>query len=322
MKTRYTLAASALALGLGSGAAHAECGEVSITEMDWGSALIVTAVSKFLLEQGYGCSVTVVPSATVPALASVAETGEPDILTEVWTNSAPAYPGLIDSGQITELTNVLSDGAVEGWYIPAYLAKRHPELTTIGGILAQPELVGNRFHNCPVGWTCQVVNTNMARAAGFDGAGIENFIHGSSETLATSIASAWQDEAPWFGYHWAPTEVLGRYPMVPVDVGPHNPAAHECNKTEECATPQLGAFPTSIVTTVVTEAFAASHPEETAMMRNLAFTNAQMGALLAWKAANNASGEDAAVKFLTSSPEVWGGWLNDAARENLAALLP
>ena len=45
-----------------AGSAQAQdCGEVSITEMDWGSAVIVTQVAKFLLEQGYGCSVTVVP---------------------------------------------------------------------------------------------------------------------------------------------------------------------------------------------------------------------------------------------------------------------
>jgi glycine betaine/proline transport system substrate-binding protein len=67
--------------------AKAECGEVSITEMNWASAQVVTAVSAFLMEQGYGCDVTVVPSDTVPAVTSVAENGEPDIVTELWLNS-------------------------------------------------------------------------------------------------------------------------------------------------------------------------------------------------------------------------------------------
>ena len=44
----------ALLIGLGAGSAQADdCGEVSLTEMDWGSAIIVTQVAKFLLEQGY-----------------------------------------------------------------------------------------------------------------------------------------------------------------------------------------------------------------------------------------------------------------------------
>ena len=65
------LAASAgLALSFAAGSAQAsDCGEISITEMDWGSAIIVTQVAKFLLEQGYGCTVQIVPSASTPAEA-------------------------------------------------------------------------------------------------------------------------------------------------------------------------------------------------------------------------------------------------------------
>lgn len=321
MKAKIGVAAACLAFALSAGTARAECGEISMTEMDWGSAVIVTAVSKFLLEQGYGCKVTTMPSQTTPALASVSETGKPDILTEIWTNGAPAYPKLISEGRIKELTKVLSDGGVEGWWIPDYLAEAHPELTTIEGVLANPELVGGRFHNCPVGWTCQVVTTNMVKSIGMEESGIENFIHGSGETLAASIASAYENKEPWFGYYWAPTSVLGRYPMVPVEIGDHDPEAHACNSKEDCATPKLGAFPTSIVTTVVTETFAESHPAETEFMRNVAFTNDQMSGLLAWQEANNASGEEAAVQFLTNNKDVWREWLNDAAREKLSALL-
>ncbi|MBO9434859.1 ABC transporter substrate-binding protein [Ruegeria sp. R13_0] len=320
MKMKLLAASAAVALGV-AGSAQADCGEISITEMDWGSAIIVTQVSKFLLEQGYGCSVTIVPSATTPALASVAETGEPDILTELWTNGAPAYPGLIESGAIIERAKVLSDGGVEAWWIPTYLAEAHPELTTMEGILANPDLVGGRFHNCPVGWTCQRVSSNMAKAAGLADAGIEDFIHGSGETLAASIASAYDSKEPWFGYYWAPTSILGRYPMVQVDVGPHVPEAHECNSQEECAEPVLGAFPSSDVTTVVTNTFAESHPEETALMENVQFTNEVMNGLLAWQEENNASGEEAAVYFLTNFQDTWSEWLNDDARGKLSALL-
>lgn len=55
--------------------ASADCGEVSITEMNWASNTVVTSVAKFIMEQGYGCDVTVVPSDTVPAVTSVAENG-------------------------------------------------------------------------------------------------------------------------------------------------------------------------------------------------------------------------------------------------------
>ena len=211
-----------------------DCGEVSLMQADWGSAQIVTAVSKFLMEQGYGCEVTTVPLSSNPALASVSETGEPDILTEIWTNGAPAYQGLVDSGAIIPVTEVLSDGGVEGFFVPNYLVEEHPELATIEGIAANPELVGNRFHNCPEGWTCLNVSTNLMKAGGLIDAGIENFVHGSGETLAASIAAAYENKEPWFGFYWAPTSVLGKYPMTLVDMGPHDPEKHACNITAEC----------------------------------------------------------------------------------------
>ena len=298
-----------------------DCGEVSLMQADWGSAQIVTAVSKFLMEQGYGCEVTTVPLSSNPALASVSETGEPDILTEIWTNGAPAYQGLVDSGAIIPVTEVLSDGGVEGFFVPNYLVEEHPELATIEGIAANPELVGNRFHNCPEGWTCLNVSTNLMKAGGLIDAGIENFVHGSGETLAASIAAAYENQEPWFGFYWAPTSVLGKYPMTLVDMGPHDPDKHACNITAECETPAMSAFPRSVVVTVLSKEFMAENAAVSDLMTNLSFTNAQMGETLAWVEDNNASYDEGAVHFLKTYKDVWGAWLNDAARDKLSALL-
>jgi glycine betaine/proline transport system substrate-binding protein len=108
MKLKMLTATAAFALSLGATSATASCGKVSITEMDWASSAVVTAVANFLMTQGYGCDVQVVPSSTVPALTSLAETGEPDILTEVWANSTPSYEPLLAEGKLVELTNVLA----------------------------------------------------------------------------------------------------------------------------------------------------------------------------------------------------------------------
>jgi len=311
---------AAMAFGPSTAQAN-ECGEVSIMQGDWGSAQIVTAVAKFLMEQGYGCDVTAVPLSSNPALASVSETGEPDILTEIWTNGAPAYEGLVESGKIIPVTEVLSDGGIEGFYVPNYLVEAHPQLATIEGIAANPELVGNRFHNCPEGWTCLNVSTNLMKASGLIDAGVENFVHGSGETLAASIAAAFENKGPWFGFYWAPTSILGKYPMTLVDMGPHDPEKHACNITAECASPAMSAFPRSVVVTVLSKDFMAENADITALMTNLSFTNAQMGETLAWVEDNKASYDEGAAHFLSTYKDVWGSWLNDAAREKLSALL-
>ena len=99
-----------------------------------GRLAFITEVSKFLMEQGYGCKVTK-PSATVTAATSLAENGKPDIATEMWYNSAPVYGKLEKEGKVKTVANVFKDGGVEGWWIPAYLAKSNPELTKIEGVL-------------------------------------------------------------------------------------------------------------------------------------------------------------------------------------------
>lgn len=323
MKKFLAAAATASAMVISANAAQAECGDITMTEMNWASSQVVTGIAKFILEQGYGCSINMVPSSTVPSLASVAETGEPDIVTELWTNGSPVYDDMAAEGVITPLTDVLSDGGVEGWWVPAYLVEKHPEVGTLEGILANPELVGGRFHQCPEGWGCQRANFAKTIAFGVADSEIEIFQHGSGETLASSIAAAFENEEPWFGYYWAPTAILGRFPMVMIDLGEIDLEVHNCDSDPECADRGKGksAFPPSPVKTVVTASFAEDHPEEAAFMANLSFTNEAMNSLLAWKEENNATTEETAVYFLQNNSDEWAGWLNDDARSKLAPLI-
>ena len=223
-------------------AAHADCGEVSITEMNWASSQIITEVSKFLMEQGYGCTVEKVPSATTTSVASLAENGQPDIVTELWLNSTgDVYAKLEAEGKVSRLAEVFNPGGVEGWWIPAYLAESNPELTTIEGVMANPDAVGGRFNNCPDGWGCRIVNDNIVAALGLRDK-MEVFDHGSGETLGTSIASAYEDKTPWFGYYWAPTAVLGKYPLVQVKIGEVNADVHSANTNKDNPTRACPTF--------------------------------------------------------------------------------
>ena len=271
MKKMFTGAAVAATMSLGASAAYADCGEVSITEMDWASSAVVTAVATFLMQQGYGCDVQKVPSSTVPALT--------------------------------------------------YLAESNPELTTWEGIMANPAAVGGKFHDCPSGWACDIINNNNLIAAKAEDGGLERFQHGSGETLQTSIAAAYEEKAPWFGYYWAPTAVLGKYPMVKVEVPAYDAEAHTCNGDVDCTSPGFSAYPASKVATAVSGPFAENNPDIVELLSNVSFTNAQMGEVLAWRLDNNASYDEAAVYFLTSYKDVWADWLNDEAKGKLAAVL-
>ncbi|MGC8120706.1 ABC transporter substrate-binding protein [Marinobacter sp. VGCF2001] len=302
--------------------ASADCGEVSITEMNWASNTVVTSVAKFVMEQGYGCDVTVVPSDTVPAVTSVAENGEPDVVTELWLNSAgEAYLRLEEQGKIERLTKVLRPGGVEGWWIPTYLAEKHPELKTIEGIMANPELVEGRFNNCPDGWGCRVVNDNLIEALDLEASGLEVFNHGSGETLASSMASAVQKEEPWFGYYWGPTVPLGKFDMTRVELGEYKPDVHTRNQTQDADNPGVSEFPAATVLTSITTDFREREPEVAAMLAELSFETSTMSSLLAWMDKNNATAEEAAVYYLSNYGDRWSQWLSEDARARLSRVL-
>ena len=301
--------------------ALADCGEVSVAEMNWASGQIITRITEFLMEQGYGCDVTVVPSATTTAITSLAENNEPDIVPELWVNSAPAYFKLNEEGKVLKATDVFSEGGSENWWVPDYLVEEHPELATIEGVLANPELVGGRFHNCPDGWGCRIANDNLVKAFDFEGHGIEVFNHGSGDTLPASMASAYENEEPWFGYYWGPTAILGRYNMVAVGMGPHDPDIHACNQTQDCENPGISSYPAAPVLTVVTADFAERNPDIFELVSNISFGTQELSNLLAWQADNSASAEEAAVYFLTQNKDTWEGWVNDAAAEKLGEII-
>lgn len=299
-----------------SGIAVAACGKVTIGEMNWGSAQVIANMEKFILESGFECQVELIQTTTVPAMTSMVEKGEPDIASEVWINSVQeVFERGVRDGRVVSAGNVLADGGVETWWIPEYVAKAHPEIKTIQDVIANASLFKDpedpskgRFYNCPSGWVCKIINTNLFRAYGM-GQRFNNFDPGSAEGLAGSIAKAYERKEPWFGYYWAPTAILGKYPMVAVGLGAFDAEGHACNAKENCDTPHPGRYPASRVIAATTKAFANSHPAEFAFIQNISIPNAVMNAVLAWGEDNQAEGNEMAGFFVLTYQKLWSSWL-------------
>jgi len=322
-KTLSIMGVAAAAAMFNISVAKADCGDVSVGAMGWASGESITAVATFVMEVGYGCTVSVVPTDTVPAVTSLAENGQPDVVPEVWRNSAPVYGELEDAGKVITASDVFASGGEEGWWVPTYLVEKHPELATLKGILANPEKVGARFHNCPVGWGCRVVNDNLKVVHQLEANGIEVFDHGSGANLGASIASAFADNEPWFGYYWGPTAVLGKYKMTKVDIGAVDADQHAINQNADADPAAIGVsgFPSAPVLNAITADFAAREPEVAAFIKNMSFPNDVVSAMLAWKEENNASADEAAAWVLTNHGDMVMSWVSADARKKLAERL-
>ncbi|MCL6416116.1 ABC transporter substrate-binding protein [Aestuariirhabdus sp. Z084] len=298
----------------------AECGKVTIADMNWSSATLIANVDRFILQHGFGCDAELVPGDTMPTGTSMMEKGEPDIAPELWSNAMKdALDRGVEEKKLRIAGKSLSDGGEEGFWVPEYMVKQDPSMASIEGIIANAKLFKHpedpdmsAFYGCPAGWNCQISAGNLHKALGLDKAGFDLIDPGSGAGLSGAIARAYEREKPWFGYYWAPTAVLGKYKMVKVDFGSGVDLDQftSCTTQVDCADPKPTMYPPSPVHTVTTEGFAAKAPEAYAYLGKRSFKNAQMNELLAWMEDNQADGDIAMAHFLKNHEAIWTSWVS------------
>ncbi|GGX63362.1 ABC transporter substrate-binding protein [Saccharospirillum salsuginis] len=321
MKKTLLKTSLAVATAMVGTSALADCGRVTISNMNWNSAALMASIDQLILNEGFGCDAELVPGDTMPTGTSMVEKGEPDIAPEMWSNSMKdALDRGVEEGRLRYAGRSLSDGGEEGFWVPEYLVEEYPELATIEGVKKHVDMFEHpedpdksMFMGCPAGWNCQITARNLYNALNLEDAGFDLVDPGSGAGLAGSIAKSYERKEPWFGYYWAPTAVLGRYPMVKVDFGSGIDEEHyiNCISKEECLDPEPTMYPPSPVWTVTTESFASEAPEAYDYLTKRAFTNDQMNELLAWMEQNQADGEFAAFHFLENYESIWTEWVSD-----------
>lgn len=319
-------------LGGASFANAAECGDVTIASMNWQSAEVLASLDRMILNEGYDCNANVITGDTVPTITSMVERGDPDIAPEGWIDLVPEVVsrGLAE-GRIIGAAIAISDGAVQGWWIPKYVADANPDIKTIDDVLAHPELFPDpedpskgAIHNGPAGWGGTVVTGQFYKAYGAEDAGFRLVDTGSAAGLDGSIARAYERKEGWVGYYWSPTALLGRYEMVKLDHGvPLDQAEWDrCNTVADCPDPQKNDWPSDTVQTLVTANFAERAGQDVmAYLNKRAWTNATVNTLMAWMTDNQATGEDGARYFLRNNEDIWSEWVSPEAAEKIKAAL-
>ena len=337
MKKLLTTAAiaSAAVFGLASQAsADGHCGSMTMAEMNWASAELMANVDKFILEEGYGCEVELVAGATIPTFTSMNEKGVPDVAGELWINAVrePLFAAM-DEGRLMSAVEGPITQLGEGWWVPPKTAKAHPEIVSdIDALLARPDLFPHpedpskgAFVGCPAGWGCQLANNNLYRAFEMEKKGWLLVDPGSAAGLDGSMAKAAERGENWFGYYWSPTAMIGKYAMVPVDMGDWGGSENwdGCivKPEQDCADPKPSSWTKSEVHTVVTSEFAGRGGPAVDYLKTRIFPGPIMNGMLVWMGDEQAGGEDAAVEFLTQHEDLWTGWVSsDAAAKIKAAL--
>ncbi|TKW65926.1 MAG: ABC transporter substrate-binding protein [Paracoccus denitrificans] len=318
--TKTGLALLGFIAAASAASAQEDCGTVSIAEMNWASAGLAAWVDKIILEEGYDCEVELVTGDTVPTFTSMNEKGEPDVAPELWVNAVKVpLDAAVDEGRIIIASEILTDGGVEGFWVPTKLAEEHG-IKTIEDALAHPELFPGAedesrgaFFSCPSGWACQIITENQTRALDIEGKGFDLVDPGSAAGLDGSIARAFNRDEGWLGYYWAPTAVLGKYDMTRLELGVENDkeAWDNCTVVNNCADPELNEWPRSDVFTAVTKEFQESNAITMDYLGKRAWSNETVNELLAWMGDNQATNEDGAWYFLENYEDTWSAWVSE-----------
>jgi glycine betaine/proline transport system substrate-binding protein len=333
IKPSYFAALTVAISALGTGIAQADCGNVTIAEMNWASAQAAARVDEFILEHGYGCDAETMPGDTVPTAASMSEKGRPDIAPELWMNTIKEQiDRAVSEDRLTVVGNVLEDpakNAGEGWWIPRYMLDKTPELATIEGVKKHAELFKDpedpgkgRVIGCPSGWACQIITANLFKAFDMQQAGFNLVDPGSGAALAGAIKKAYNRGEGVLAYYWAPTSLLAELDMVRVELAPFNAKEFEqCIGVADCPDPKPNGFAISEIKTVVATDFAKNNPGPMAYLKARVWTANDFGKVLTYMEEQQADGQAAAKWFLENHEAAWSQWVPaDVAVKIKAAL--
>jgi glycine betaine/proline transport system substrate-binding protein len=254
--------------------------------------------------------------------------GDVDINMECWVeNQQEAYDKGIAAGNVIDLGSNFPD-SWQGWLVPTYVIKGDtkrgikpmaPDLKSINDLSKYWELFKDpedpskgRFYSCIPGWECEKINEKKFKAYGLD-KHYTIFLPGSDAALNGSMAAAYRKGQPWFGYYWAPTWVLGKLDMTPIEEPAFDQKVWDTNYA--CA------YPSVRVNIIVNSSLQQKAPEIVEFLKKYETTQAMANKFLAYMQDEKADTQRAALWFLRNYQDLWTGWVPGKVSAKVKAAL-
>ncbi len=314
--------ASALATACGTS------DKITVAEMTWLSASSLAHITKKVLADGYGCNVEIVPGDTVPTATSMLTKGKPHIAPELWVSTAKTiWDQMMDKGNVYKANDIFAGGGEEGWWIPDYIAKEHPGIKSINDLKANATVFADisdpskgRLYGCPPGWGCEIITNNLFKALGLSDK-FELFSPGSGANLKASFARQVTRKKAIVGYYWGPTDVIGKYNLVRLNMPEHDAAKFKCLTDKNCTNPEVTGWAVGEVAVAVVSELKEKAPNVAGFLSKLQVPNAEISKVLAWGDDNKASPEEVASHFLKNYAPIWTKWVPADVADKVKASL-
>ncbi len=305
--------------GNGFSALPPPCGTepIVIAGMQWPSSAVLAEIHAQILRREYGCVAEVVPGDLAATSSSMATTGQPAVAPELWINRvADVWNSAIESQSVRQAGPTFDATALEGWFIPDFVADNHPGLTRAASLkdywqVFRTGATGKaKFISCPPDWACAVINRNLLTALGLADQ-FEIVEPANRFELDTLIGEAVSRREAVIFYYWQPNAVLAQLAFRQLDLGAYDAVAAACLAKRVCAEPSPSAFVPEPVVIALADWVFASAPQVAGYFQRAQMPVGEMNALLAWQ---NEQGETPAVTaahFISTRADVWRSWIGN-----------
>lgn len=292
---------------------------VELAAGDWESIQIHNEIAMYIMEHGYDQDSNQ-NIASTPAQVESLRNGSFDAALEMWAANVSTYDDDIADGEYHELgVNFVDPG--QGLYIPGYLQDEYgietiQDLVPHKDLFEHPEASGDKglIYGGPEGWAAtDFLNTKFQNEEDYPEL-TENFEFypmGSTATLNAELVTAYEDEEPWVGYHWAPT-----WPHAIMDLRYLEDELDYVKEDHE--TRAVGDLPAGDVTVVVTDGFQDEYPEIYDFFDNYETTTELTSEIINYKQEqDDAENIDAAIWFLNEHQDTWTQWVPEDVQDKV-----
>ena len=308
------VAVFSLALVCGCKPKTAQTVTIIASDAGWDSQKIHNILAKIIIENAYDGYTFRESTASSTMVWESMKNGDIDINIETWADNVATYTEDVKKGDVVNL-GVLVEDSRQGIYVPRYVVEGDPKrgippmapnLRRVEDLLKYPKVFPDdedpskgRLYGSIPGWMVDEILYKKYQYHGLDKD--YNYMRlGSEAALFASLMSAYNLGAPWVGYSYEPTWIVGKLDLLILEDVPYEPNAFLEGKTE---------FSTQKLLNCCNRNFPAKAPDLAEFLKKYKTGSGLISEALAYLDETKSSYDDTAVWFLKKYDNLIDEWL-------------
>jgi len=280
---------------------------IKLAQRKWLGSQLNNAVAGILLEEEMGYRVEIINVEGTTQFESL-EKGETHVNLEIWP-SARTVRHYMDEKKTVEHGGNLGVVGKVGWYIPAYMVEKYPELVTWEGFKA-PAMTAlfrtpatgknGQFLSSPSGWGQN--DTEIIKNLGLN---FQVIFADSEDSLIAEVEETYSRQTPILFYFWTPHYLFAKLDLIEVKLPEYSKDCYAKRDTGgiDCD------YPLDILFKILWAGLKDHTPEVYRFFKNFKYSSDDQITMLAQVEVHGKTVEEAARYWIEMNKNVWRAWI-------------